>query len=135
MNDLKKMNVASGAGLAVARSGLLALVLLAATVIGTAVPAVSHAQATSGSIVGHAPAGDTILIEGAGGVKRKTKVKENGRYAVRALPLGMYMVTLLKNGDVRGTRYGVQLRPGGTGRVNFACKNDHCSANHTSSPG
>ncbi|MGB8636077.1 MAG: carboxypeptidase-like regulatory domain-containing protein [Rhodanobacteraceae bacterium] len=109
--------------------------MLAAGVLGLAAPIMSRAQATSGSIVGHAPAGDIILIEGRGGMRRKTKVKDNGRYAVRALPLGVYMVTLIKDGNTMGTRFGVQLRPGASYKVDFPCKNDHCAKTDTSGAG
>lgn len=135
MNERRQISVVRRNGFAHARSSLLALMVLAAGAIGAAAPAVSHAQATNGSIVGHAPAGDSIVIEGGGGTRRKTTVKKNGRFAVRALPLGVYMVTLLKDGEPVGTRYGVQLRPGGSYTVNFACKDDHCAKHGKSGAG
>ena len=111
---------------AVAQRGLLAL-MLAAGVIGTGVPAISHAQATNGSIVGHAPAGDRVVVQGAGGVERGTTVKNNGNYALRGLPLGVYTVTLFQNDNELDARYDIRLRPGGHYKVDFSCDNNDCT--------
>lgn len=105
---------------------VLALVL-ATSAIGLLTAPAAHAQSTSGSITGHAPAGDTIIVKGSGGVRRNAKVKENGRYAVRGLPLGAYSVILLKDGNEMDAQSGVRLRPGGSLRVDFDCKDNNCA--------
>ncbi len=111
---------------ALAQAGLLA-VMMAAGVVGTAVPAVSQAQSTSASIVGQAPAGDRVVLESTGGMHRETTVKDNGRYAFRRLPLHVYMVTLFTDGEAVDKKFGIRLQPGGHARVDFPCKNDDCT--------
>ncbi|MGN2243321.1 carboxypeptidase-like regulatory domain-containing protein [Frateuria sp. GZRR33] len=67
---------------------------------GMAGSAAVHAQATAGEVFGKAPAGSTILAKSTtNGTQRQVTVPENGRYAIRALPIGVYNVTLSENGQ------------------------------------
>lgn len=110
----------------VVQRGLLTFMVGAGLVLVSS-PMAAHAQSTSASIVGHAPAGDTIVVKSAAGTHRSTKVKDNGRYAIRALPVGVYTVELFKNGEEYDTRYNIGLRVGASFKVDFPCKNDHCA--------
>lgn len=69
MNESTQNKIGSLNVTALVRSGVLALVLTAG-MIGMSASSASFAQSTSGSIIGHAPAGDTIVVEGAGGTHR-----------------------------------------------------------------
>ncbi len=111
---------------ALAQAGLLAL-MMAAGVVGTGVPAVSQAQNTSASILGHAPAGARVVLESTGGMHRETTVKDNGRFGFRGLPLRVYMLILYENGEEVDTKFGISLKPGVHARVDFPCKNDDCT--------
>lgn len=126
MNKNKQSKTGSANGAALARSGAWAFVL-AMGMVGMSVPAVSHAQSTSGSIRGHAPAGNTVVAEGRSGMHRQTKVRDNGRFRLRALRSGVYTVTLLDDDKEVARRYGIQLAPGGSFVVDFDCKDDDCS--------
>ena len=106
------------------RGCLLVSFLLAVAAVSSPV---AQAQSTSGSIVGDALAGDIVVVKSSAGDKRKATVKNNGHYTIRALPLGVYTVVLMKDGEEYDTHYNVRLRPGGSARVDFPCKNDHCA--------
>lgn len=113
-------------GAALLRGGFMAI-LMAAASVGISAPSLLHAQSTSGSIVGHAPAGTTIEVKGPAGTDRKTTVKDNGRYAIHSLPVGVYTVKLYKNGEEYDSRYNIGLRVGAAFKVDFPCENDHCA--------
>lgn len=60
-----------------------------------------HAQATAGDVFGKAPVGDAVLAKNANnGTQRQVKVDDKGRYSIRALPAGVYDVSLIKDGQV-----------------------------------
>jgi len=79
-------------------------------------------QATTGSIFGQAPAGasETVVVRNASGLNREVAVDENGRYALSALPLGTYTVTLRRGGETIDSRSDVVLRVGAGTEVSFA---------------
>jgi len=69
-------------------------------VCGMAGSAVVHAQSTVGQVFGNAPSGSTVLAKSTtNGIQREVRVDEKGRYAIRALPVGVYTVTLSENGQ------------------------------------
>jgi hypothetical protein len=93
----------------------------------------ARAQSTSASIHGQAPAGDVVVATSTTGFRRHTKVKANGKYAFRSLPLGTYRVKLMKDGKVLDMYHHVPLMVSGTRIVNFACPHDKCAAQDDSS--
>lgn len=99
------------------RRNVLALALVAG--IGFAGSALG--QATTGSIFGQAPMATdaTIVIKNSSGLVRQATVDAQGRYALDALPLGTYTVTLLRDGQVIDTRSNVTLRVGAGTEVSF----------------
>jgi hypothetical protein len=78
------------------RGAMLATVV---SLCGVAGSAAVHAQATAGEVFGKAPAGDTVSAKSTtNGVQRTVQVDAKGRYTIRALPVGVYNVTLMENG-------------------------------------
>jgi hypothetical protein len=78
----------------------LGLVLTAVLgVCGVAGSGAAWAQSTVGMVFGKAPAGDTVsAVSTSTGVQREVHVAADGRYAIRALPVGTYTVTLQEGG-------------------------------------
>jgi hypothetical protein len=104
------------------RSWPLRPFVMAATfaIFGMAGSAVVHAQATAGEVFGNAPAGSTILAKSTtGGTQREVHVGENGRYAIRALPIGIYTVTLSENGQAVAKHLNVPVVVGRGSKVDF----------------
>ncbi|NII74479.1 hypothetical protein FHW84_003069 [Dyella sp. SG562] len=97
---------------------------LALALYGAMAPPV-HAQATTGSIFGQAPAaaGGTVKVQNASGVTRQVAVDASGRYAIGALPLGTYTVTLQRDGQTVDTRTDVELHVGSGTEVSFVAQN------------
>ncbi|HTH69241.1 MAG TPA: carboxypeptidase regulatory-like domain-containing protein, partial [Rhodanobacter sp.] len=89
---------------------------------GAVAPAPVHAQATTGSIFGQAPAGsgESVLVRSNSGVSRQVAVDANGRYTVDSLPLGDYTVTLQRDGQAIDSRSHVTMRVGAGTEVSFA---------------
>jgi len=72
---------------------------------------VVHAQSTTGTIFGQAPAAanETVTVSGSTGITRQVPVDAAGRYRVGNLPLGSYNVSLEKDGAVVDTRKNVDI--------------------------
>ena len=107
-----------------------ALVTVATATMFTCVAAfgTAQAQSTAGRIFGSAPAGAVVSVQSNSGTHRHTTVRDSGRYSLRALPLGVYTVTLKKGGKVADM---VPLSAGRGMEVDFACPHDQCAAPHS----
>jgi len=83
---------------------------------------VAMAQSTTGSIFGQAPAasGETVIATGTSGQSREVAVDSSGRYQISNLPVGVYTVSLKKDGAVIDSRKDVALSPGAGASVSFA---------------
>jgi len=81
----------------------------------------SFAQSTTGSIFGQVPAaaGESVQIRSSTGISRTVPVDSRGRYVAPELPLGVYAVSLLKDGNVIDSRDNVNLRVGTGTEVSF----------------
>jgi hypothetical protein len=78
----------------------------------------ANAQQSSGNIAGNAVAGDTVEIKGADtGFRRELSIKEDGKYQVRAVPAGAYVVTVTHADGSAETPKGINVRVGSTARV------------------
>ncbi|MFK2891349.1 carboxypeptidase regulatory-like domain-containing protein [Dyella flagellata] len=88
----------------------------------------AHAQATSSTIFGQAPAGEVVTATSSLGLHRHETVNKKGRYKINSLPMGDYTVTLEKGGQLVDTRPNIGLIAGRGAEVDFACPNDHCEA-------
>lgn len=91
---------------------VLALSLLMALVSFSA-----WAQRTDGNVGGLAVAGDQITAVNTGtGLKRETVADQDGKYRLSSLPLGEYIVSVVRNGTpVANVK--LNVRPGTTTRV------------------
>lgn len=79
----------------------------------------AQAQSTTGNINGVAEAGDTIAVEGVErSFTRTVEVQRDGKYSVRRLPTGKYVVTRTRaDGTVAGPKQLVEIHAGVTVRV------------------
>ena len=100
-----------------ARSFALAAAL---AVCGLAGSSAVYAQATAGEVFGKAPAGDTVTAKSTtNGTQREVQVDAKGRYSIRALPIGVYTVTLSENGQPVAKHLNVPVVVGRRVQVNF----------------
>ena len=100
-----------------ARSFALAVAL---AVCGLAGSSAVYAQATAGEVFGKAPAGDTVTAKSTtNGTQREVQVDAKGRYSIRALPIGVYTVTLSENGQPVAKHLNVPVVVGRGILVNF----------------
>ena len=83
---------------------------------------VAMAQSTTGSIFGQAPAasGETVAATNASGQTREVAVDSSGRFQISSLPVGVYTVSLKKDGAVVDSRKNVALSPGAGASISFA---------------
>ncbi|KWV10173.1 TonB-dependent receptor [Xanthomonas translucens pv. translucens] len=97
----------------------LAMILTASLAQGAV-----HAQSTTGSIFGSAPApGTSILIQSDTGFSRTVPIDSNGRYTLGSLPIGNYTVILRRGEETIDTRKNIQLHVGSATEVSFATAN------------
>ncbi|MFC4765053.1 TonB-dependent receptor domain-containing protein [Dyella koreensis] len=94
-----------------------------AWVVGLALSGTVFAQSTTGTIFGTI-GGDaknaSVLVQGDNGVSRRIPVGADGRYQAGALPLGVYTVSLERQGAVVASREQVALRVSSGTQVDFA---------------
>jgi len=78
----------------------------------------AHAQQASGNIAGTAVTGDTVAVSGIGtGFHRELKIEKDGKYQLRSVPLGDYVVSVKHADGTEETPKGVAVRAGSTARV------------------
>ncbi|WP_213437407.1 MULTISPECIES: carboxypeptidase-like regulatory domain-containing protein [Lysobacteraceae] len=78
----------------------------------------ANAQQASGNIAGTAVTGDTVLVTGTGtGFHRELKIEKDGKYQLRSVPLGEYVVSVTHADGTAETPKGVAVRAGSTARV------------------
>ena len=78
----------------------------------------AHAQQASGNIAGTAVTGDTVEVKGNGtGFHRELKIEKDGKYQLRSVPLGEYVVTVKHADGTVETPKGVAVRAGSTARI------------------
>lgn len=95
--------------------------LVVALAMGMGLGGVAYGQATTGTVFGTAPAGDSVTVTGhSNGVTRTVSVGSDGRYSVSNLPVGTYTVTLTDNGQAISSRNDVTLRVGAGTQISFA---------------
>jgi hypothetical protein len=100
---------------------------LALGICGVAGSAMVHAQATTGSVFGWAPVGQTVTAQSENGFKRHAKVNDRGRYSMGSLPMGVYTVTLENDGQPVEKHVNVSLTVGAGREVDFTCGGVKCS--------
>jgi hypothetical protein len=87
-----------------------------------------NAQSTASNVFGIAPAGDTVTAKSnISRLSRQVKVAADGRYAIRSLPIGVYTVTLEKDGNAVEQHDNVPLTVGRSSKVDFPCPQNQCA--------
>jgi hypothetical protein len=78
----------------------------------------AQAQQASGNIAGTAKTGDTVNVKGNGtGFHRELKIEKDGKFQLRSVPLGDYVVTVTHADGTAETPKGVAVRAGSTARI------------------
>lgn len=91
-----------------------ALAALAALTFAVA----ASAQQASGNIMGEAVTGDTIVVRNASiGFQRELSIKEDGKYNVRRVPIGDYVVTVKHADGSESQPKQITVQAGTTARV------------------
>lgn len=94
---------------------------------GLAASTAALAQSTAGTIFGKAPAGDVVTAHNNNnGTQRNVHVGDDGRYALRSLPVGVYTVTLEENGQPVAKHLKVPVVVGRGIKVDFDCAQGDC---------
>ena len=92
--------------------------ILAGIAAGLLLFATAQAQQTSGNIIGEGKAGDVVAAEGSStGFNRKITLKKDGRYQMRGVPVGTYVVTVQHADGTVEEGKAVNVQVGGTARV------------------
>jgi len=93
-----------------------------ALALGTSLSGVAMAQSTTGSIFGQAPAtaGETVIATNTSGITREVAVDSSGRFQIGGIPVGVYTVSLKKDGAVVDTRNNVTISPNAGASISFA---------------
>jgi hypothetical protein len=88
------------------------------------------AQSTNGTITGQAPvaSGETVQFVGGSGFDRTVPVDKDGRFSL-TLPVGVYDVNLVQNGQVVQSQKGVTAKAAGTVAVSFVAAAGASSVN------
>src|SRR5690348_16593535 len=91
-------------------------------------PATVHAAETTGRVFGQAPAGATVMVSSPEfAIQRRVPVDAHGRYLASWLPIGIYEVTVVDNGQPLVKHPSVQIYVDRGSRVDFACAEGRCS--------
>ncbi|SEI91177.1 carboxypeptidase-like regulatory domain-containing protein [Frateuria terrea] len=86
-----------------------------------------QAAETTGRIFGHAPPGSTVVIgSDEYAIQRSFPVNDEGRYLATWLPVGVYTVTVLDNGQPLARHPSVQIYVDRGSRVDLGCAGARC---------
>ena len=78
----------------------------------------ASAQHSTGNLMGEAKAGDTVVLHAPEiGVNREIAIDKDGKYSVRRLPMGTYVVTVRHADGTSEEPKAVAVRGGTTVRV------------------
>lgn len=92
--------------------------IFAGLAAGLLVSATAQAQQASGNLMGDGKAGDTVVVEGpAIGFHREMTLDKDGRYSMRRLPIGDYVVTVRHADGTAEARKAIRVQAGTTARV------------------
>ena len=111
------------------RSAIRKLVLVAvvAACCAAASAAVQAAE-TTGRVFGNAPAGSTVTVGSPEfGFERNIPVNADGRYQLGWLPIGIYTVSVARDGQALYEHPSVQVYVDRGSRVDFSCGAGQCS--------
>ncbi|RDS79064.1 TonB-dependent receptor [Dyella monticola] len=104
--------------------------LAVAVAVGFGFSSQVFAQATTGTIFGQAPvaSGETVQVVGGSGFNRTVPVDKSGRYSL-TLPVGVYTVTLIQNGQNVQTKQNVTALAAKSVAVDFVAAAGATSTN------
>ena len=89
---------------------------------------VSANEITTGRVFGRAPAGATVLVSSPEiGIHRTIRANDRGLYRMGWVPVGIYSVTVLDNGQPTVMHPNVQVLVDTGSRVDFGCFHGRCS--------
>lgn len=96
----------------------IAKLAFATLFLASSLPFAAQAQSNGGNIASEAAAGDTVTITGVDtGFRRELKIDKDGKYQIRRVPTGNYMVVRMhKDGSIDPAQ-SVTVRVGSTARV------------------
>jgi len=78
----------------------------------------AHAQQASGNLMGNGTPGDKVAVSGEGtGYHREVAIAENGKWMIRQVPIGAYVVTIKHADGSEESPKGIAVRAGSTARV------------------
>ncbi|GLQ88760.1 carboxypeptidase-like regulatory domain-containing protein [Dyella flagellata] len=109
------------------RRPLKLITAIALSAVGAIALNAAHAQSTSSSIFGRAPADSTITVHSDNGATRHGSPNNKGRYSFSSLIPGTYIVSLERNGQTLAKVQGVPLFASRASQVDFVCDNDQCT--------
>jgi hypothetical protein len=91
--------------------------LVLAIIVTMSLATAANAQQASGNIIGKAVAGDTVVVRGNGtGFHRELEIRKDGKYNLRAVPAGEYIVNI-RHADGTEETKAVVVRVGSSARV------------------
>lgn len=91
---------------------------LAASVLTLGFAFGAQAQTSSGNLQGEAATGDTIVVDGVGtGYHRELKIEKDGKYSIRRVPTGEYVVTRTRADGTAEAPKPVSIHAGVTVRI------------------
>lgn len=91
---------------------------LVLAIVALSISAPTHAQSSSGNIVGDATIGDTVIVTGVDtGFKRELKIQRDGKFQIRRVPTGDYQVIRVHPDGRIDLPQQLVVRPGGNARV------------------
>lgn len=86
------------------------------------------ANETTGRVFGRASPNATVLVGSSQfGIQRRIQADADGRYALGWLPIGVYSVTVVDNGQPLVQHPSVPVFVDRGSRVDFECANGRCS--------
>lgn len=87
-----------------------------------------HAAETTGRVFGQAPSGATVQVSSPEfAIHRTIPVQANGRYEATWLPIGIYDVTVVDDGQATVMHPRVQVFVDRGSRVDFGCPSGQCA--------
>ena len=91
---------------------------LAGLIVGVLFVTSVHAQQASGNIMGDGKVGDTVVVESAAtGFHHEITLEKDGRYQMRRIPIGSYVLTLRHADGTAEQPRGIRVQAGTTARV------------------
>ena len=124
------MNASLSTRTGASRRSVVRHLVLVAIVGACAVASSAAVQAaeTTGRVFGHAPTGATVTVGSPEfGIERNIPVDAEGRYQLAWLPIGIYTVTVERDGQAMFEHPSVQVYVDRGSRVDFGCASDRCS--------